>query len=274
MHRTGQEDEAMARGPAYPYIDLESAIEQLQKLFNYAKRGPAAISELAKEAWGWSPTSSTPIKVVAALRYFGLIDEIAGDRKQVKISDRGYRILVDAKDSPARVRALQDAALSPAPYQYVYQRWGLDVPPAAKSVLIFERGFVPNTVDGFLRDYLSTMAFAGVTGAPDANGGTDSPPNQGAANKLESSEVVTQGALARPSSTATQLPRKAASEGQAMRQDVFSIEEGSVTIEWPAVLSQESLSDIEEWLTIIKRKISRSVPKAADDGKEAETGQG
>lgn len=44
-----------------------------------------------------------------------------------------------------------------------------------------------------------------------------------------------------------------------VRQDVFSIAEGEVSIQWPASLSPESFEDIGDWLDILKRKIGRSV---------------
>jgi len=43
-----------------------------------------------------------------------------------------------------------------------------------------------------------------------------------------------------------------------MRQDVFSLTEGEVVLSWPTPLSEESISDLEVWLELIKRKISRS----------------
>lgn len=43
------------------------------------------------------------------------------------------------------------------------------------------------------------------------------------------------------------------------RQDVFSLSEGPVTIQWPADLSPESFEDLSAWLDILKRKIGRSV---------------
>ena len=45
-----------------------------------------------------------------------------------------------------------------------------------------------------------------------------------------------------------------------IRQDVFSLGEGPVTIQWPASLSPESFQDLSAWLDILKRKIGRSVP--------------
>lgn len=43
------------------------------------------------------------------------------------------------------------------------------------------------------------------------------------------------------------------------RQDVFSLNEGNVSIQWPASLSPESYEDLAAWLDILKRKIGRSV---------------
>lgn len=45
----------------------------------------------------------------------------------------------------------------------------------------------------------------------------------------------------------------------AMRQDVFSLVEGPVTIQWPAALSGASFEDLSGWLDILKRKIGRSI---------------
>ena len=47
-----------------------------------------------------------------------------------------------------------------------------------------------------------------------------------------------------------------------IRQDIFSLTEGLVTIEWPSSLSAESYQDVSDWLDIVKRKIGRSVSDA------------
>lgn len=44
-----------------------------------------------------------------------------------------------------------------------------------------------------------------------------------------------------------------------VRQDVFSLTEGTVSIQWPASLSPDSYQDVIDWLEILKRKIGRSV---------------
>ena len=43
------------------------------------------------------------------------------------------------------------------------------------------------------------------------------------------------------------------------RQDIFTLAEGQVAIQWPASLSPESFEDFSAWLDIVKRKIGRSV---------------
>jgi hypothetical protein len=41
-------------------------------------------------------------------------------------------------------------------------------------------------------------------------------------------------------------------------QDIFSLAEGTVTIQWPAPLSADSIQDLKDWLKIVERKITRS----------------
>lgn len=250
----------MARGPAYPYTDLGGAIELLRKLYAYAKRSPANVEAAAKDAWNWSPTSSTASKAVAALKYFGLAEDAGKDHKSIKITDRGFRILVDHEDSEERKKALREAALSPTQYAYAHNSWGAELPASARSTLMIERGFVPSTVDGFMRDYKRTMDFAGLNGdemedeseAPDSLSPSDSVvkmPNQ----STPATDVPVRSAQA---SAFGQV--RDAREGRAMRQEVFSVEEGAIRVEWPASLSQASLEDIEAWLPILARKIKRA----------------
>ena len=47
-------------------------------------------------------------------------------------------------------------------------------------------------------------------------------------------------------------------EGAKMRQDVFSLTEGEAIIHWPTPLSADSISELEDWLELVKRKIKRS----------------
>jgi hypothetical protein len=44
-----------------------------------------------------------------------------------------------------------------------------------------------------------------------------------------------------------------------MQEDIFSLSEGRVVIQWPSPLSAESIQDLKDWLKIVERKITRSM---------------
>lgn len=153
----------MGRGPSYPYVDLEGAIGYARKLYDYAKRGSAPVEAIIKDGFKLSPTSSGSQKVIAALRAFGLVEDTpSSNGKGLKLTNRAVRILLDDQDSQERLDEIKKAALNPKWYEYCWNKWGKDMPPAMRSNLLIEHGFVENTVDGFLDDYRKSIAFAGL----------------------------------------------------------------------------------------------------------------
>jgi len=55
-----------------------------------------------------------------------------------------------------------------------------------------------------------------------------------------------------------------------MKEDVFSLQEGDVTLQWPEALSAESYQDLEDWTKLLLRKIKRSVQEPASSNDVAE----
>jgi hypothetical protein len=55
-------------------------------------------------------------------------------------------------------------------------------------------------------------------------------------------------------------------ENKGSRQDVFSLSEGPVVLNWPAALSKDSFDDLSAWLDIVKRKIGRSIKPDESSG--------
>jgi hypothetical protein len=297
----------MGRGPSYPYVNLEEAVGLADKVYQFTRKSAAPLASVIKEAWQYSPTSSSGEKVLAALKSFGLVEESAsGDAKMLKISDSAYRILVDDEGSPERKAALRDAALSPKWYKFCWEKWGSEMPPSMRSNLLFEHGFVESTVDKFIQDYKDSIKYGGVLGTPKkVEDAKDSKPkdlpsikigdavqweSQGVLQFLEPRKVreisedgewafvegsntgillkeltvVADKQTPTPASAASQPPRPRTTVIEAQpdagaRQDLFSLPEGTVTVSWPASISQESFQDIADWLTILERKIKRSV---------------
>lgn len=304
----------MGRGPSYPYVNLEEAIGLARKVYDFTRKSAAPLESVIKEAWDYSATSSSGDKVLAALKAFGLVEELAsGDAKMLKISDRGYRILVDDEKSPERLTALAEAALSPKWYRFCWEKWGAEMPPSMRSNLLFEHRFVESTVDRFIEDYKKTIEFGGVLSGAEAVptaknsigeckasiriGDSVQWESQGVLQFSEPKRVrelsedgqwafvdgsntgmpVNELTVVEPKTDSSPAPKvslpprprtwveaqKAAGElpsnAPGTRQDVFSLAEGQVMIQWPSVISKESFQDFSDWLKILERKIGRSV---------------
>jgi len=250
----------MARGPAYPFVDLEHAVEFAEKAYQYSRRSPAQADAIIQDAWKYSPTSSGSRKTLAALKYFGLFEEVGGtDGRLVRITDRAYRILVDDPNSAERRQALRDAALSPKAYLLCWNRWGAEMPPSMRSSLIFDEGFIESTVDNFISDYKTSIEYAGLLA--DTNE-TDEPEEESPA-PLPFSPTLNPLAMASRKQTA--LPPQEEVIDDLYRKDVFSLSEGTVTLSWPKQISAESFQDLSDWLGILKRKIERTVVSPKKD---------
>lgn len=44
-----------------------------------------------------------------------------------------------------------------------------------------------------------------------------------------------------------------------MKEDIFSLDEGAVLLQWPERLSEASAQDLQDWLDLIGGKIKRAV---------------
>jgi hypothetical protein len=279
-------------------------------LYDYARRAAAPVDSVIAEAWKYKPTSSSGIKVLAALKSFGLVEETSSaNGKALKLTPRAVRILLDDPDSPERNLELKAAATAPRWYDYCWKTWGKEMPPSMRSNLLIDHGFIDTTVDAFLRDYKKSIAFAGLMSEQEANKCAESSADstkqftigdyvqwesqgvwqfkspmriraftedgeyalvEGSNTGVPVDELIPQatplpGEMTAPLSLQTKRPEPPAiPAGARVRQDVFSLTEGTITIQWPASLSQESFQDFSDWLELLKRRIQRSVEVKAD----------
>jgi hypothetical protein len=49
-----------------------------------------------------------------------------------------------------------------------------------------------------------------------------------------------------------------------MRQDVFSLTEGEVVLNWPTPLSADSIEEFTDWLELVKKRVTRATKDKAD----------
>jgi hypothetical protein len=56
-----------------------------------------------------------------------------------------------------------------------------------------------------------------------------------------------------------------------MKEDVFSLAEGDVTLQWPVSISADSYQDLEDWTKLMLRKIKRSIDVAKPHSEDRES---
>ena len=153
------------RSPNFPYINLETAIARIRQLYQHEHRNAAPLSVVAGH-WGYSSKSSSMDKAVAAVTAFGLaVVTGKGDRRELRVSERGLDIVEDERpDSEERAQAVRAAALAPAIHRELREKYGSILPSDAnlRTHLIRERNFNPKAVGAVMANYRSTVEYAGL----------------------------------------------------------------------------------------------------------------
>jgi hypothetical protein len=153
------------RSPAYPALNLKSAIEKAYGFYRAEGRNAAALA-VGLRHWGYSEKSGSGLKALAALKSFGLLEVTgSGSSQRIKLSDLALRIVLDEReDSPERAKALAAAALQPKIHRKLWELWGTDLPSHGniRHHLIFEEKFNENFVDDFIKEYRSSIAYANL----------------------------------------------------------------------------------------------------------------
>lgn len=294
------------RSPAFPFINLKAAIERARKFYAEEKRSAAPMTVAVKH-WGYKEKSSGGLQTVAALKYFGLLQDTgSGDTRRVQLSDLGLRIVMDERTiSPERDALIKKAALTPRIYALLWKEWGTAMPSEenVRHHLRVDLKFSDSTVDSFIRGYKDTISFAKLAESDkvatedsgnEASEGTEYVPKAGDYVQWESQGVEqfteprrvrgisTDGTHAFVDGSSTGVPVAQLKRAQAplavvtnesriplpltknMQEDVFSLSEGRVVIQWPTPLSAESLQDLKDWLKLVERKIARSVKEQSE----------
>lgn len=163
------------RSPPFPFIPLDKAVERAMEFANEFKKHPARVSN-AVAAWHFGPKSSGGIQTIAALKAFGLLDDIGGgDDRKVQLTELAWRIIL-ARQEEIRQKALAEAALKPRPIAEHWAIWGADRPADAGCLddLMFEKSFTEEAAKRFLKVYDATIGYAKLAGSDKVSlGGQD-----------------------------------------------------------------------------------------------------
>ena len=255
---------ARVRSPKYPSVDLSKAIEKARRYYDREGFAAAPVAVAAKH-WGSTPNSSIGLKLVSALKEFGLmVDQGNKDNREVKLTELARRILLDNREgSPERAEAIKTCALNPSLHGKLWKHYEGNLPSDEnlehQLVLNWTPPFNEKFVKGFIKQFNATLSFAGLAGADTLPSEPDEeievePVSKTHAGEHADTNPVPEVVEVRASPMLHEIHR----EDLKVMKELFALQEGYVLVEWPSSLSSTSIEDVNAWLEIIKRKINRA----------------
>jgi hypothetical protein len=244
------------RSPSFPFISLPRAIERIKSFDANHKRNATRVV-VAAETWHYGPKSSGALQTIAALKAYGLLEDVGGsDDRRVQLTELANRILRDSRPG-AREQAIRDAALRPRLIGEYVRRWCPDRPSDTHRVseLHLDRRFTEEAARNFIKVFDDTISYAALD---KTDSDAESRPDNEIAYEVEgqgsdlgqSSQRSDQGRLAEPADSGPK---------HLTERAIFPLPEGLVVLEVPTQLSQASYQDLEAWMEVMLRRIKRSV---------------
>jgi hypothetical protein len=151
------------RSPNFPFISLPKAVSRAEAINSAHRREAARLSSVGT-TWNYGAKSSGLLQTVAALKQFGLLEDIgSGDDRKVMLTDLARRILLDTRPG-AKEQALKEAARRPRLIAEYLSRWVPDRPSDSHCIseLHLDRGFTNEAARSFLRVFDETISFANL----------------------------------------------------------------------------------------------------------------
>lgn len=240
------------RSPEFPFIPLNEAIPKVRQLLDANQRHPARIKTLAT-LWDYSAASSSFLRIVAALRVFGLVEETgSGDDRKISVSDLGTRIVSDTRPG-AREACIQKAFESCAILNDYHQRWGKRRPSdtACISELTLDNGFTPTAARKFISVYDDSVAFLEAHGGDGENLDEETPPSDSAPGQSTFAQTP-----ASATTHQTQTPPIKTRAGVEMTEATYPIAEGKCTLVYPKGISPKSAQRLKKWLDLMLEDVN------------------
>jgi len=149
------------RSPPHPYFSLKDCVGFVGQL--YQQDGLQQVHlDIGLKHMGLEPSSSVGIRALAALRGFGLLDEV-GINKEIGLSRLAKSIILDKRQSSQeRLRALRKAALNYEIIRDLAEKWsdGLPSDEAIETTLLMDKDFTKRAVSRFVGVLRDTYRYA------------------------------------------------------------------------------------------------------------------
>jgi hypothetical protein len=239
---------AKVRSPNYPAMDLGEALEAIRPAWKAEHRNKMSRTVLAKHL-GYTSLNGRALGKIGAVRAYGLID---GSGEVLRVSDDA----VVALTSPDKVGYLyKDAMLRLATKSQLFQDLRKANPAELPSednlrFQLIQRGFTEEAAGKAAKTFLATMRLV-----------------FGDSTDYNSPSAIQEpdGMTGLSAETKALLDRPASSFKRPVLQEVFNLEEGAVTLSFPADLSAESYEDLKDHLELFLRKAKRRASRDNDE---------
>ncbi|QAY77576.1 hypothetical protein [Sphingosinicella sp. BN140058] len=238
------------RSPRYPVISLPEAIDRVAKVYaaDHRNKIPKA---LVAEHMGYQGLNGKSLGIISAIAKYGLLE---GGVNSMWVTPLAVDILERESSDPERLQALRTAAGNVELYNDIDEQFSGKVSDQAiRSYLITKRSFLPESAERLIRSYRETKEL--VEGLPREGEPSFNEPEPGTMAPDTSAPVLS--ANLHPDwSKVTVVPPEAVF-GAGQRRAVFDLSEGEVVITYPADLSPESVSDLQDYLAVFMKKARR-----------------
>ncbi len=242
---------AKARSPAYPAIGLKEAIEAVGRIYK-ADYQNAIPREVAAKHMGYNGLNGKSLGALSALVKYGLLE---GRGDETKVSTRAVTIIAHGPGTPERVEALKAAMTSPELFVDLDLRFqgGKASDEAIRAYLLTHK-FIPAAADNVIRSYRDTKAL--LTSESEAYNVIYGDGNDDQDSVMPTPQDSTSSVLDQPASSIR--PPIATSP---ILQEIFNLDEGPVTLQFPSSLSQESYDELKAQLELFLRRQQRRAAK-------------
>jgi hypothetical protein len=136
-------------------MSLGEALDRVGTL--YRKEGRAKVdAKSAVAAWGYGSLNGASLRVLSALRQYGLVE---GGNEDVKVSERSLTILLEPETSPEYAEALNASLMAPALFREIMAEYGNDLPsdPALISYLVRKQGFGEQAAKALIESFRESV---------------------------------------------------------------------------------------------------------------------
>ena len=154
------------RGPSYPFIDLQKALERVEVITSKGAERTTLAPESFYKFWNYQSKSSNARQTMAAMNAYGLVEYVGrGKERKVKLTDCARRIALDrTPNSETRIAAIRQAALEPSAFHDLWGQFGPHLPheDVMTSWLVLEKEFNQSGADAAVANFVATVEFAGL----------------------------------------------------------------------------------------------------------------